>query len=129
MATEKTQSTDAANAAEPRLWKLGESSRIDSIFGTDAGGTYEAEYEYTGKALEYDSGQIEPPEWLAAFVTEADFENALKIIKADGVTITEKTAIPRMIRAIQRTAALDAIRDFFYAKAKGILEKGGENGR
>ena len=111
------------------VWKNGKASEIDSLFGASVGGAVTTEFSHHDLDLSYDTGQIALPEWLAAFIDEGDFENALKIIKKGGWVINNQNEVPPMIRAIQRTAALDALREYFHGKAREILEKGGGNGR
>ena len=93
--------------------KYGESSEIDSLFGKSVGGATWA----NGREAEYESGQITPPDWLAELISDTDFENVTAIL---GDRASAKANA--QIRAIQRTAALDALREYFHGKALEILE-------
>ena len=86
--------------AKKEISHLGDSIAIDSLFGKDS------------------SSQIVPPECLCNLISGGDYAHVVRILGEE--------CDQHMIRAIQRTAALDAIRDFFYAKAMAILEKGAD---
>lgn len=104
--------------------KNGECWEIDTLFGKSVGGSVG---ELSGESygdVSYETGQFEPPWFLTALVDEVDF---LDVVEKFAPTLEdgeekETEQCQRMIRAIQRAAAIDAIHAHFFDRATRILK-------
>lgn len=104
--------------------KNGECWEIDTLFGKSVGGGVGDLRGESYGDFSYETGQFAPPEVLTALVDEVDFLDVLEKFAPilEDCCDDDFEHCQKMIRAIQRAAAIDAIHAHFFECAKRILK-------